>query len=145
MYFEDFSVGQQWPIDTFSITKEQIFDFASKYDPLPIHLDEEYAKSTRFGGIIASGPMTYMLFWTQVTKQHDLLGDGLVAGLSNHAQWLLPVRAGDQLHGEVTVIDLTGKNVYNGIVEVEFEACNQTGATVMTGGAKIMFKLRSGG
>jgi hypothetical protein len=40
---------------------------------------------------------------------------------------------------------LTRKNVYNGIVEVEFEACNQTGATVMTGGAKIMFKLRSGG
>jgi acyl dehydratase len=144
MYFEDFSVGQQWPVDTFGITKEQIFDFASKYDPLPIHLDEEYAKNTRFGGIIASGPMSYMLFWVQAIKQHDLLGDGLVAGLSNHAQWLLPVRAGDQLHGEVTVIDLTQKNAYHGIVEVGFEARNQDGTTVMTGGARIMFKLRGG-
>ena len=140
MYYEDFHIGQKWSIDSFSITEDQVFDFASKYDPLPIHLDEKYAKTTRFGGIISSGVMTFMLFWTEFLKQHDPLGDELIAGMNNHMQWPAPVRSGDQLHGEVTVVDLTRKNTRSGIIEIELKAYNQDGLHVMTGGATMLFK-----
>lgn len=142
MYYEDFHIGQKWSVDSFAITEEQIFDFASKYDPLPIHLDAEYAKTTRFGGIISSGVMTFMLFWTEFLKQHDPLGEELVAGMNNHMQWLAPVRAGDQLNGEVTVVNLTRKNAKGGIVVIELKAYNQDGTHVMTGGAEMLFKTR---
>ncbi len=140
MYFEDFHIGQTWTVGSFVITDEQIADFASKYDPLPIHLDEQYAKTTRFDGIIASGVMTFMLFWTQFLKEHNPLGDELIAGMRNNMAWPAPVRSGDRLSGEVTVTKLTKKNSRSGVVEIELKAYNQDGIHVMSGGAEILFK-----
>jgi acyl dehydratase len=44
MYFEDFSVGMTFQTDETLISKNEIIDFASKYDPQSFHLDEEEAK-----------------------------------------------------------------------------------------------------
>ncbi len=140
MYFEDFHIGQTWPVDSFIITDEQVIDFASNYDPLPIHLDAEYAKTTRFGGIIASGVMTFMLFWKQFLEQHDPFGNELVAGMKNNMQWPAPVRSGDCLHGEVVVASLTRRNARYGVVWIELKAYNQDGLHVMSGGAEMLFK-----
>ena len=51
VYFEDISVGDTWRTETVTVTLEMIKDFASQYDPQPIHLDEAAGKASIFGGV----------------------------------------------------------------------------------------------
>ncbi|MBQ3065582.1 MAG: dehydratase, partial [Clostridia bacterium] len=39
--------------------------FAQEYDPIPLHTDEEYAKASPFGGLIAPGVMSFMSVWAK--------------------------------------------------------------------------------
>ena len=55
MYFEEFVLCLKTNIEPAIIDKDDMIDFANKYDPIPLHTDEEYAKSTIFGGLIAPG------------------------------------------------------------------------------------------
>ena len=145
MFFEDFSVGQSWQVAPFTISREQIIDFARLYDPLPVHTDEQYAKTTRFKGLIASGPMTFMLFWTEFIKAHDILGEELIAGLENHMEWPVPTYPGDTLQGTVSITAMRSRNAYNGVIDVEIKAYNQDGVRCMGGGATICFAKRPSG
>ena len=63
-YFEDIEIGQQDIAGEYPVTKEEIIEFAQKWDPQPFHVDEEKAKETQFGGIIASAAHTMAIsFW----------------------------------------------------------------------------------
>ena len=53
MYFEDIQLGMTVDIDATVIEKQKMLDFAHTYDPLPLHTDEEYAKQSPFGKLIA--------------------------------------------------------------------------------------------
>ncbi len=140
MYFEEFEVGHIWQIPAIEMTKDAIIEFAKNYDPLPIHTDEEYADNTRFGGLIASGPHSFMALWTQFIKTCDPLGDELVAGASNHMAWPIPTYAGDTLRGEVEVISTAAKNKYNGVIKAELRGYNQNDELAVKGGAEIYVK-----
>jgi acyl dehydratase len=142
MYLEEFMVGQRYDIPPFVITKERIIAFARDYDPLPFHLDEDYAKTTRFGGLIASGVMSFMLAWTGFVRAHDPFGTELVAGRSNHMSWPVPTYAGDVLSGAVTVLRVERRNSYNGLVELSLAAYNQKGEQAVGGGAEVIVLAR---
>ena len=53
MYFEEFGLGSKTKIEPAVINEKDMVDFAKKYDPIPLHTDEEYAKKTFFGKLIA--------------------------------------------------------------------------------------------
>ncbi|MDR1014396.1 MAG: MaoC family dehydratase N-terminal domain-containing protein [Coriobacteriales bacterium] len=142
MYFEEFEVGQAFEVPPVAITKEQVLAFAKDYDPLPFHLDEGYAQTTRFEGLISSGVMSFMLVWSTFVKEHDLFGDELVAGRSNHMSWPRPTYPGDVLYGKVTVDRTERRNPYNGLVDISLSACNQDGHEVVRGGAQVVVKAR---
>src|ERR671923_2228701 len=55
LYLDDLHVGQRFSSGVHSIDDAQIKAFASQFDPQPFHLDDEIAKTTMFGGLIASG------------------------------------------------------------------------------------------
>jgi acyl dehydratase len=55
LYLEDFHVGQRFTSATHRIDAAQIKTFAQQFDPQPFHLDEEAAKGTLFGRLVASG------------------------------------------------------------------------------------------
>ena len=61
MYFDDFETGMTRDIEPVTMEKEKMIAFAKEYDNIPLHTDEEYAKSTPFGGLIAPGVMSFML------------------------------------------------------------------------------------
>jgi len=140
MYFEKFFVGQTFIIEPFAITREQIIDFAASYDPLPLHLDEEYAKTTRFGGLISSGVLSFMSLWVHLVEEHDPFGDDMVAGKSNHMEWFAPTYPNDELRGTVTVTKLTKRNNYNGIIEIEIDGWNQDDTHTLHGGAEVIVR-----
>jgi acyl dehydratase len=62
IYPEDLHPGQQFELGAWRVTSEQIVDFASTWDPLPLHTVEEEARRTSFGGLIASGVHTLGIF-----------------------------------------------------------------------------------
>ena len=142
MYFDDFSLNSVYVIDPVTIEKEKMMAFAKEYDPLPIHTDEEYAKKTHFGALIAPGVMTFMTLWKQFLSQ-NLFGDELLAGKSTKIEWHRPVYAGDTLTSQAKITALTPRSAKNGIVEVTVTSTNQHGVCVLTDVTEVVVKCRS--
>ena len=132
MYLEAWKLHTRIPLPPVSITKEQMFAFARAYDPLPMHLDEEYAKKTRFGGLIVPGMMSFLTVWVQFAQQ-NLFGEALIAGKNMSVEWFRPVYVDDVLTSTAEVTKVMKRNPYNGIVEISVEVYNQHGEHVFTG------------
>lgn len=132
MYLEDWKLHTRIPLPPVSISKEQMFAFARQYDPLPMHLDEEYAKGTRFGGLIVPGMMSFLEVWVQFARQ-DLFGEALIAGKNMSVEWHRPVYVDDVLSSTAEVTKIAKRNAHNGIVEVTVEVFNQKCEHVFTG------------
>lgn len=131
MYFDDLKIGMTVTIGDAVIEKQKMLDFARTYDPIPLHTDEEYAKNTRFGGLIAPGVMSFMSVWAKYLEV-DFFGKELIAGKSTKIEWIKPVFAEDVLSGKATVTGLVRRNERNGLVEITVEAYNQHGELVLT-------------
>ncbi len=130
MYFEELSVGMTVTTAPAVIEREKMLAFARLYDPIPLHTDEEYAKATRFGGLIAPGVMSFMSVWARYLEV-DFLGRELVAGKSTKIEWLRPVYPGDVLTGTVTITELAKRNPRNGLVTLSIDVRNQDGVLVL--------------
>ena len=96
MYFDDIKIGMTVDIPPTVIEKEKMLSFARDYDNIPLHTDEEYAKSTPFGGLIAPGVMSFMSVWAKYLEV-DLFGKELLAGKSTKIEWFKPVYPNDIL------------------------------------------------
>lgn len=131
MYLDEIEVGMKIKLPAVVIGKAQMLDFAKLYDPLPLHLDEEYAKRSRFGGLIAPGVMSFMAVWGKLAEI-DIFGDALVAGKSTKVEWCKPVYVEDTLTGTAVITGTSRRNAYNGIAEITLDAYNQHGELVFT-------------
>lgn len=141
MYFDDIKVGMTVEIPPAIIEKQKMLDFARLYDNIPLHTDEEYAKTTPFGQLIAPGVMSFMSVWAKYLEV-DLFGEELLAGKSTKIEWLRPVYAEDTLTGKATVSRLIKRSVKNGIVEITIEAYNQKGELVLTNVTEAIVKCK---
>ena len=79
MYFDDLKIGMEVDTAPAAIKKEKMVAFAHDYDPIPLHTDEEYAKNTPFGKLIAPGVMSFMSVWAKYLEV-DFFGKELLAG-----------------------------------------------------------------
>jgi len=61
-YYEDLDIGETYETGGYTVTKEEIIEFAEQFDPQPFHLDEEAAQDSMFGELVASGLHTLCLF-----------------------------------------------------------------------------------
>jgi len=141
MYFEEIRLGMQADTAPALIEREKMLAFARNYDPIPLHTDEEYAKNTPFGGLIAPGVMSFMSVWAKYLEV-DFFGKELLAGKSTKIEWLKPVYAEDVLTGTATVTKLTRRNARNGIVEISMDVYNQKGELVLQDVTEAIVKCR---
>ena len=141
MYYEDFRLGDVFPIEQVVIEKEKMMAFAKEYDPLPNHTDEAYAKATHFGDLIAPGVMTFMTIWTKFLEQ-DVFGTELIAGKSTKIEWTRPVYAKDVLTSSAQVTALGKRSARNGVVEITVTAYNQHGMLVLKDVTEVVVKRR---
>jgi acyl dehydratase len=105
-YFEDLEIGVTSSFGHYEVTREEVVEFASRYDPQPFHLDDEAAAQTHFGRLSASGwhtcAMTMrMLVDNMATRRQAGLGSPGVDEL----RWLKPVYPGDILRVETTLLE----------------------------------------
>lgn len=142
MYFEDIAFHAAVDIPGVTIEKEKMLDFARLYDPSPLHTDENYAKSTHYGGLIAPGVMSFMTVWAKYIE-YDFFGAELVGGKSAKIEWFLPVYAGDVLKGKAVVTNKRIRNEKNGIVELTISVRNQKGALVLTNVTEAVVKRKT--
>lgn len=141
MYLDDIKINTEIDIPEAVIDEEKMLDFARLYDPIPLHCDEEYAKTTKFGKIIAPGVMSFMAVWAKFVE-NDIFGDELIAGKSTKIEWFKPVFAGDVLKGKARISDIIRRNDYNGIAEITIEVYNQHGELVLTNVTESVVKYR---
>jgi len=141
MYFEDIQLNMSVDIAPAIIEKEKMMDFARTYDNIPLHTDEEYAKTTVFGKLIAPGVMSFMSVWAKYLEV-DFFGEELLAGKSTSIEWHKPVFANDVLTGKAVVTSLEKRSNRNGLVEITIEAFNQNGDLVLTDVTKAIVKCR---
>lgn len=133
-YFEDVEIGETTRFGRYEVTREEIVDYARQFDPQPFHLDEEAARASMFGGLIASGWHTGAMFIRMVC--HDVVPEAATAGSMgfDDLKWLRPVRPGDVLSVESVV---RGKSESRsrpdrGTVKIESRVSNQRGEVVMS-------------
>lgn len=141
MYFDEMKIGMTVEIPSAVIEKEKMLAFARDYDNNPLHTDEEYAKSTPFGRLIAPGVMSFMSVWVKYLEV-DFFGKELLAGKSTKIEWLKPVFADDVLTGKATITGLTRRSEKNGIVEISIDAFNQNGELVLKDVTEAIVKCR---
>jgi acyl dehydratase len=133
-YFEDFAPGQVIELGSRTITRDEIIRFASEFDPQSFHLDEEAAKRSIYGGLLASGWHTgsimMRLLYEGVVRHTVSLGSPGV----DEMRWLKPVRPGDTLSGRMTVTECVPSRSKpdRGIVRSLIALRNQHGEVVMT-------------
>lgn len=141
MYFDDIIVGMTVQIAPAVIQKEKMLEFARNYDNIPLHTDEEYAKSTPFGALIAPGVMSFMSVWAKYLEV-DFFGKELLAGKSTRIEWIRPVYAEDILTGTAEITNLVKRSVRNGLVEISIKAYNQKGELVLMDVTEAIVKCR---
>ena len=141
MYFDDLKTGMTVETAPAVIEKEKMLSFARDYDNIPLHTDEEYARHTHFGQIIAPGVMSFMAVWAKYLEV-GFFGEELLAGRSTKIEWLRPVFANDVLTGKASITKLTKRNARNGLVEITIEAYNQNGELVLTNVTEAVVKCK---
>ena len=108
VYFEDLEDGSTASFGRYEDTREEVLEFAAKYDPQPFHLSDEFAATTHFGRISASGWHTCAMVMRMMV---DNLNERKQAGLGSpgldELRWLKPVYPGDTLRVETEVLDKT--------------------------------------
>lgn len=143
MYFDEILPNTIVQIPPVIIEKEKMMAFARSYDPFPLHTDEDYAKTTPFGDLIAPGMMSMMSVWQSFLTQ-DLFNRELLAGISTKVEWFRPVYAGDTLTGQAEVTGLRERNAKNGVVELTIRVYNQTGVEVLRAVTESVVKKTPG-
>lgn len=126
-YYEDMTVGDRFETGAYEMTAEEIVNFASRYDPQPLHVDEAAARESVFGGLIASG-------WHTASACMRLLVDDLhdeawvaARGL-DRLRWIRPVRPGDVLSVAVEVVGKDPEPGPAGVGEVNLDVTGTNAA-----------------
>ncbi|WP_233829140.1 MaoC family dehydratase [Paraburkholderia sp. ZP32-5] len=143
--FEDMEVGSSQQVGKHTFTREEIVEFAQKFDPQLFHLDEAAAAESPFRGLVASGWHTCSVMMGMLVR--NLLADSTSMGSPgiDEIRWLKPVRVGDTITMMNIIVDkrVSESKPDRGIVSTRWEGINQHGETVITVSSKGIFGLRN--
>lgn len=105
LYFEDIIVGKKSSFGHYEVTREEVIEFASKYDPQPFHLDDLAASQTYFGRLSASGWHTGSMAMRMIVENMKANQQaGLGSPGIDELRWLQPVYPGDTLRIESEIL-----------------------------------------
>ena len=104
-FAEDFKSGDNFDLGKYQVSRNEIIDFAQKYDLFPFHIDDEAAAETVFGSIISSGWLT-SLIWLRLMHQNFLTYEKILGSPGHEeVQWPNPGRPDDELHGNIEILE----------------------------------------
>lgn len=144
-WFEDFAPDQVIDLGSRTMTREEIIDFAARWDPQPMHLDDAGGDASLLHGLAASG-------WHTGCILMRLFADNLLAGSASlgspgieSLRWMKPVHPGDTLTVRLHVMETrtSASRPRMGLIKGRFEVTNQTGALVARMDSTLMMGRRA--
>ena len=144
LYLDDLQIGQKFTSGSYVMDAARMKEFAAEFDPQPFHLDESAAQASLFKGLAASGWHTAGVAMRLLVTGGLQLVNGIV-GLGGEIAWPRPTRAGDILHVESEVVEITPSRSkpHQGIVTVRNTTLNQNGEPVYVFTAKLLVPRRN--
>ena len=145
LYWEDVEVGSTRLFGHYDVTREEVLEFAHKYDPQPFHVSDEAAARTHFGRIAASGwhtaamSMRVIVDALSIEPQASLGSPGV-----DDLRWLKPVYPGDRLAVSGRVVDKTPSRSKPGLgtIRSQTTVTNQDGVDVMRFTSIVLMQRR---
>jgi acyl dehydratase len=133
-YFEDYVPGAVCVYGDIAMTEAEIVEFATRYDPQPMHTDAAFSRRGPFGGLIASGWHTTACVMRVLVARYLSHVAAIVSPGIDELRWSAPVRPGDVLRVRVTVETATPSRskADRGLVRTYIEAQNQRDEVVLS-------------
>ena len=133
-YFEDYEAGRVYKLGSVEVEAAEVIEFATRYDPQYFHTDENRAKESIYGGVIASG-------WHTASMMMRVFADNFLSDVSSmgspgldELHWYLPVRPGDTLFVSAIVLEtrLSKSKPDRGVMRTRTEVHNQNNELVLS-------------
>ena len=133
-YFEDYLAGSVHEFGGITVDEKEIVEFGQRFVPLSYHTDREAAKTSLYGGLIASGWHTAALMMRLYTDHYLSRVANLGSPGCDELRWPKSVFPGDELSIRVTVMEsrLSESKPDRGIVRSLVEVVNQKREVVMS-------------
>ena len=145
IYFEDLVVGEEQVFGSVEVTRQEVLEFARKYDPQPFHLSDEAAAKTHFGRLSASGWHTCAMVMGVIARR---VVEEEQAGLGSpgidELRWLKPVYPGDTLTVRGRILEKTPSRSKPeiGSFRTQTTVSNQDGVDVMRFTSIVLMRRR---
>ena len=146
MYWEEWDVGAEFESPARTVTEADIVMFAGlSGDYNPLHINEEYCKTTQFGTCIAHGPLVYAIAAGLIFQLH-LYDDTLIAFLGfDSLKFTNPVKAGDTIHAKLKVLEKReSSRPDRGVMKRQLQVFNQRGDMVQDAVQAFLLKRKPG-
>ena len=146
IYFEDLEVGRETEFGSYEVTREEVLEFARKYDPQPFHLSDEAAARTHFGRLAASGWHTCAMTMAVIVRHMAVEPQaGLGSPGVDELRWLKPVYPGDTLTVRGRILEKTPSRSRPdlGSFRTQTEVTNQDGVPVMRFTSIVLIRRRT--
>lgn len=144
-YLEDFSVGDVHRFGCYEVTREEVVEFARRWDPQPFHLSDEGAARTHFGSLSASGWHTAAMSMAMIVAEWDRAEGGTLGAVGvDNLRWLKPVKPGDMLSMEAEVLEVrpSASRPEMGSVRSRTTVLNQQAEPVMRFEPIVLYRRR---
>jgi len=144
LFWEEWIVGSEYKTAARTITEADIVIYAGlSGDYNPLHVDEEYCKTTQHGERIAHGPLVYAIAAGLLFQLH-LYDDTAIAFLGfENLRFTKTVKPGDTIHAKIKVLEKseTSKND-RGVIKRQLQVINQHGDVVQEGLQAFLIKRK---
>lgn len=141
-YFEELAVGDTDSFGDYAVTREEVTDFATQYDPQSIHTDPEAAAESMFEGLVASGWHTAAMTM-RLLVDHKLADSRALGALGiDSLRWPQPVRPGDSLSVRTEILETEPFDADRGRVALEVTTTTDSGDTVLSMVPLVLWERR---
>jgi acyl dehydratase len=144
-FFEDIVVGERTRSGSFTLTRDSIVEFAGRYDPQPMHMDEQAAKAGFFGKLVASGWQTLVITMRLMVEARPFGATPLIGIQIDEVRFQRPVLPGDSLSADLEILEkrLSKSRPDRGFVKGRTVTSNQHGAEVSSQLWTMLIPLRN--
>jgi acyl dehydratase len=130
--FEDFHAGQEFTSAPYTVERGEMQAFSSRYDPQPIHVDDDTGKAGPYGDVIGSGFLSIALAW-RLWLDLGVQGDDGIAGLGlDGLRWRRPLLAGTTVRALVKVVEHRVTSGGHGLMTFEIRLVDEADAELVS-------------
>jgi acyl dehydratase len=144
-FFEDFRVGEEFVTHGRTLTEADVANFAGVTGDInPLHMDEEYAKKTRFGRRVPHGQLVFVLALGLAERvMAPLIHGSIIAfyGL-DRLRFIKPVFVGDTITLRRRVDAAEPRDHASGLITFEDQVVNQGGQLCLRYSPKYLLKRK---